>query len=233
MVEFNLLPDIKLEYLKTKRLEHLVTVISTVVGCLAVAVFVFLFVYTNVYQKVKLDNLNTQIGNYSASLKSNSSLDQILTVQNQLETLPSLEAQAPTTSRLFGYIAQVTPINATISSLNVNYSTNSIVISGNADSLATVNTYIDTLKYSTFDDTTTGVKNQPAFNTIVLSSFNYTNNASSSGQSAQYSITCNFAPVLFKSTDKISLIVPNEITTQSILNQPVIFKASDSSSSGS
>lgn len=228
MVEFNLLPDIKLEYLRTKRLEHLTTIISAIVSCLALAVFVFLFVYTNVYQKVKLDNLNNQISNYSNSLKSNTSLDQILTVQNQLESLPSLEAQAPTTSRLFGYIAQLTPINATISSFNINYTTNAIAISGNADSLATVNTYVDTLKYSTFNDTTNGLKNQQAFNTVVLSSFNYTNTSSSSGQSAQYSITCNFAPTLFKSTDKISLVVPSEITTQSILNQPVIFKANGS-----
>lgn len=233
MVEFNLLPDIKLEYLRTKRLEHLVTVISTFVGCLAVAIFIIIFIYTNVYQKVKLDNLNTQISNYSTTLKSNTSLDKILTVQNQLETIPSLEAQAPTTSRLFGYITQLTPINTTISSLSINYSTNTIDISGGADSLATVNTYVDTLKYSTFNDTTTNLNNQQAFNTVVLSSFNYTNNASSAGQSAQYSITCDFAPTLFKSTDNVSLVVPSEITTQSILNQPVIFKASDSSSSGS
>src|ERR1700722_10065372 len=107
MVEFNLLPDVKLEYLRNKRLEHMVIVISTIVGCVSLAVFIILILFADVFQKVKIDNLNTQITRSSATLESNSSLNQILTVQNQLETLPTLEAQAPKTSRLFGYIAQL------------------------------------------------------------------------------------------------------------------------------
>lgn len=226
MVEFNLLPDVKLQFLKTKRLEHLVIVLSVIVGAVSLAVFIFLFVFVDVAQKVKLDNLTNEINTSSTKLESNKSLNEILTVQNQLETIPSLEAKAPAASRIFGFLAQLTPANASISSLNVDFTTNSITITGGADSLATVNTYVDTLKYATYTNATDHTKNNQAFNSVVLTSFNYsTSNSGANSTPAQYSIAFNFDPTLFNSSDNITLVVPNEITTWSILNQPVLFKA--------
>jgi hypothetical protein len=52
MVEFNLLPDVKMEYLRTKRFEHLVITASFIVGAASLAVFVLLFLFVDVAQKV-------------------------------------------------------------------------------------------------------------------------------------------------------------------------------------
>ncbi len=226
MVEFNLLPDVKVQFLKTKRIEYLAITTSIVIGAVSALVFILLFLYVDVGQKVKLDNLNSQIGNYSSQLTSNKNLNQILTVQHQLETIPSLLNNAPATSRIFGYLTQLVPVNVTISTLNLNYSTNNMSITGGADSLATVNTFVDTLKYATYNNSTNNTKNNSAFSQVVLSSFSYNSSGSSSGApSAQYTITFDFDPILFNRADNLKLIVPNETTTRSILNQPQLFKA--------
>lgn len=227
MIEFNLLPDVKLEYLRTKRTQHLVITLSLIIGAASLAVFVLLFLFVDVGQKVRINQLNGEISNATSQLNSNKNLNQILTVQNQLETLPTLESQAPKTSVLFGYLTQLIPANATVSSLSLDFTTNTVTMSGGADSIATVNTLVDTLKYTTYDDKTLNTTNVPAFSSVVLSSFSL-NSSSSPGSAAQYSVTFSFDPKLFSSTDNISLIVPSETTTRSILNQPKLFKASSS-----
>ena len=225
MIEFNLLPDVKIKYLKTKHIEHLVTTLSIVIASVSFAIFVTLLLFVDIYQKVHLNNLTNQINTSSSKLASNKNLNQILTVQKQLETIPKIEAQTPTTSRLFNYISQLTPSTATISTLNASFSANTITISGGANSLAVVNTYIDTLKYATYNNATNHTNNNKAFSSVDLSSFNYASNNSSSASLAQYTITANFDPILFNSSDNITLIVPKETTTRSILNQPTLFKA--------
>jgi hypothetical protein len=222
MVEFNLLPDVKMEYLRTKRLEHLVVTTSFIVGAATLAIFVLLFLFVDVAQKLTLNDLTNQINNSSAQLTSNSNLNKVLTVQNQLETLPKLEDQAPKTSRLFGFITQLTPVNTTISTLNLNLTTHAMVITGGADSLATVNTYVDTIKHATYNDTVSKTKNAQAFTNVVLSSFSY---SSTGTPPAQYTINCSFSPTLFKSSANVTLVVPSETATLSILNQPTLFKA--------
>ncbi len=228
MIEFNLLPDVKIKYLKTKHIERLVTTVSIVIASISFAIFVSLLLFVDVYQKVHLSNLTNQINTSSSKLASNKNLNQILTVQKQLETIPKIEAETPTTSRVFGYISQLTPSTATISTLNVSFSTSTITITGGANSLATVNTYVDTLKYATYNNTTNHTTKNKAFSSVVLSSFNYSSNNSNS-QPAQYSITAKFDPALFNSSDNITLVVPKETTTRSILNQPTLFKASSQS----
>ncbi|HEY1645610.1 MAG TPA: hypothetical protein VGF75_04490 [Candidatus Saccharimonadales bacterium] len=224
MIEFNLLPDVKIQFLRTKALEHLVVTLSFIVGAVSLTVFILLLVFVDVVQKVKLDNLNTEINTSTSQLSSNKNLNQILTVQKQLETLPQLEQQTPTASRLFGYLTQLTPASATISDLNVSFTANTVSITGAADSLATVNTFVDTLKYATYNNVTDKTEGTKAFNTVVLASFGYSTQNSTS-EPAQYTITGNFDPTLFNSSDNISLIVPSETTTRSIINQPTLFKA--------
>lgn len=228
MAEFNLLPDIKVQFLRTKRMEHLVTTISVILGSVALAAFLFLLVYVDLIQHSSINHLNSQITSSTSTLTSNKNLSEVLTVQNQLRSIPQLEAQAPTGSRLFTYITDLTPVNVTISSLDVSFTAKTISITGAADTLSTVNTYVDTMKYATYNNLTDNTKDVQAFNTVILSSFNY-DNTQTSGAQAQYTITCNFDPALFNSSDNITLKVPTEITTRSILNQPALFKSNTSS----
>lgn len=224
MVEFNLLPDIKLAYLKSRRLKRTIVSTSVILSIVFLAIFILLFLYINIFQKYRIDSLNTNINSYAKRINSNTNLNKILTIQNQLNSLPGIENQLPVTSRIFNYMSELTPVNATISDLNLNLSSNSLVITGNADSLSTVNQFIDTLKFTKYQ--ATKIKPTLAFSSIILSSFSYTSVSSNSTSPAQYTINLNYDPNIFNNGYNIKLIVPSQTTTRSIISQPLnLFKA--------
>lgn len=213
MIQFNLLPEVKLQYIKAQRLKQLVISLSLLIGAGLLVIFILLFSYVDVAQKVQLNNMNNTISKDSATLKGNSNLNKILTVQNQLTTLPTLEAQLPQSSRIFGYITQVTPASATISTVSADFTQDTLTINGNANSLATVNQYVDTLEFTTYK---IGNSNQgKAFSNVSLASYNY-----SSQTGVSYSITLSFNADLFNNADNVSLSVPQITTTRSVLDQP-------------
>lgn len=51
MIEFNLLPAVKQEYIKVQRSKRMVITIALIVGAIAIAIFVVLFVNVNILQK--------------------------------------------------------------------------------------------------------------------------------------------------------------------------------------
>jgi hypothetical protein len=224
MIEFNLLPDVKLEYLKARNTKRIVISVSTIIGAVCFGIFILLLLFVDVVQKARIHSLNTNIATKTAALTGNTNLNKILTIQNQLEALPGIQAQVPVNSRLFGYLNQLTPTSATISSLNLTYATSSVSITGAANSLATVNQFVDTLKFTTY--TLGSTKGTPAFTNVVLSSF-----SDGGSGSSQYTITFNFDPNLFNEADNVTLVVPQITTTRSIIGQPGgLFKATGSGS---
>lgn len=211
MIQFNLLPDVKLEYIKSRRLKRMMTVISTLVASVSVAIFALLFIIVNVGQHQHLSHLNNDIKQSSKKLEDISDLDKILTVQNQLESLPQLYAKRPAATRLTKYIEQITPTGASIASLNVNFEDQTINFTGAADSITTINKFVDTLK---FTDYKAGDKQVKAFSGVVLSSFGRDT------KGASYNITAKFDPAIFDGTNDVILIVPKVTTTRSETEKP-------------
>ena len=72
--------------------------------------------------------------------------------------------------RLFTYLTQLTPNTATISQLSLSFSADSISLTGQADSLATVDQFVDTLKFTTYS-LGSSTQTSPAFSNVVLTSF--------------------------------------------------------------
>lgn len=214
MIQFNLLPDIKIQYIKAKKQEHVVILISSIATITAVAIFVILIAIVDVVQKKELSDARSTVSSDVSKLKNTPNLQQILTVQNQLKSLPNLHNAKPAVSRMFNYLTELTPSNATISKLTVDYTQNDINISGSANDLATVNQFTDTLKFTGYS-----VKGQsgskPAFSGVVLSDF-----SDSSTSGATYTITANFDPTIFAYNQSINLTVPGIINTRSEEAQP-------------
>jgi Tfp pilus assembly protein PilN len=218
MIQFNLLPDIKLQYIKTHRLMRLVMAISALVTVIAVCVFVLLFLYVDIAQKVHLRNLKSQVSSSSIQLTSSTNLSKILTIQNQLTALPQLEAQTPAASRMFPYLTELTPTNASITNMQVNFTLNTFSISGTADSLDTVNKFVDALKFTTYS--VKGSTATPkAFSTVVLSAFGY-GTSLTNNQPATFTITFDFDPTIFSNSKDVTLTVPQITTTRSVIAQP-------------
>lgn len=214
MIQFNLLPDIKIQYIKARRQKRMVLLISTIASIAAVTIFVILIVVVDGLQKKNLSDLNRDISNDSTQLQNTPNLNKILTVQNQLNSLTALHDKAPVTSRVFTYLPEVTPAAATIEKLDADYTQNTLSISGQADTPATVNTYVDTLKHTMYS--VSGQSNSKnAFSNVVLSAINATNTTTT------YTITLNFDPTIFSEDDTVSLTVPQITSTGSVLDQPL------------
>lgn len=213
MIQFNLLPDIKIQYLKAKRQKHLFVLASVSASAIAIAAFVVLLTTVFVLQKKNLNDLNKDIKSTSAELQNVEDLNKILTVQNQLTALSSLHDKKVVASRLFDYLTQVTPATASISKLTIDYKLNTMVIAGASPDLSTVNTYTDTLKFTKF--TANGGQNQKdAFSNVVLKTF------TRDPKSTTYEIALQFDPTIFSNANEIKLVVPQIITTRSQVDKP-------------
>ncbi len=222
MIQFNLLPDIKQQYLKAQRQKHLVVFFSTIATIAAVALFVILLLVVQVWQKKSISDLNGDVKKYSNQLSGTNDINKILTVQNQLTSLTALHDKKAVASRMFDYVTQTTPANATISKLNLDFSLNTMSISGSADSLATVNTYVDTLKFTKYTATGDTTQKGSPYTKVVLSTFARTS------KDTTYTITASFDPVIFSGTDNVTLNVPKITTTRSATEQPTdLFKSTN------
>jgi Tfp pilus assembly protein PilN len=227
MIQFNLLPDVKLEFIKTQRLKRTVILICQIVGGTALFVLIMMFLLVNVVQKRHLSNLNKDINKYTSELKNTKDIDKILTIQSQLNSLPDLHNKKVVASRLFKYISQLTPAQATMASINIDFVAHKINISGSADNLATVNKFVDTLKFTNFESVDQAVKGQ-AFSSVVLTGF------SKGDSSTTYQISTDYNAVIFDSSSDIVLQTPNIISTRSETEKPAddLFKENEPSQGG-
>jgi hypothetical protein len=215
MVQFNLLPDIKIQYLKTKRQKHLFVLISSIVIAVSIVFLVIVGTVVKVLQVKNIDDLSKDIKTSSKELQGTKDLSKILTVQNQLKSITSIHDQKVVSSRLFTFVTQTTPDKVTIAKISIDYAVNTIIISGDADTLSTVNKYTDTLKFTTFAAGESQVA-KPAFTEVVLSSFGRDD------KTASYTVTFKFDPALFSGSAEAKLTVPKVTTTRSEIEQPTV-----------
>lgn len=215
MIELNLLPDVKLEYIKAQQTRRLAMAISFIVTAAAIAVLV-LMLSVEGFQKHTLGNLNKDVASGTATLQGEPQINSVLTVQNQLQSINGLHASEPAANRLFDYLNELTPTPVTIGNLSIDYNAHTISISGAADALSSVDQYIDTLKFTNYS-TGPNTQDAPAFSSVVLSSFSLDNTTS---PPANYTITANFDPTIFDVTKNVTLIIPSKVTTRSSLEHP-------------
>jgi Tfp pilus assembly protein PilN len=214
-IQFNLLPEVKLNFIKARRTQKVVTGIALLVAGVALVFFILLLFTVDVVQKKQLRDASGQIKEANQKLNNIDGLGQIVTVQNQLQTLASLHHNKHAVSRFSTYLPHITPTNVSIGSMAIDFTQNSMIISGTADSQKTVNTFIDTLKFTTFK-TSESAQSSPAFPSVVETSFSIATG------SASYSLTVQFDPKLFDNNLAATpvLNVPQLTSTRSVLDDP-------------
>jgi Tfp pilus assembly protein PilN len=218
-IQFNLLPDIKIEYLKARRQQHLVVLGAVAAAIVSITVFVLLLSVVYGLQKKNLNDLNTDIKSASNELQDTKDLNKILTVQNQLTALPGLHDKKIASSRLYSYLAQVTPNGSSITKLNADFEANTMTIAGTSSDLATVNKFADSLKFTKFT-TKTQKTEKNAFSEVVLTNFSVTT------KDVTYTIDMKFDPAIFATTQDVQLTVPQITSTRSEVDKPAaLFQA--------
>lgn len=218
MIQFNLLPDIKKQYIQTKRTKRMIISFSMIACAASLGVLLLVFSYVQVAQKKNINDLTKDITAEVAAVKSIDGINEILTIQKQMDTLPGLHQKKPATSRIFEYLNKVTPKNVFIGSVKIDLLNNTMEISGTADSIAAVNTYVDTLKFATYSSG--DIKDEKPFSNVLTQ-------LSRSKETASYNIKFNYVPVLFDNTATVIITVPNTVTTRSTLGLPVLDSSND------
>lgn len=210
MIQFNLLPDVKIEYIKTRNRKRMMMMISIIASAVALAIFILLFLYVRVNQTKYIGDLTKDIDKSVKEIKKTEDLDKMLTIQNQLNSLPALHEKKVVSSRLVDYLAIIKPGQASVSTVDVDFTTNTLTLQGTANSVLTISRFVESLK-STEYKVNEEVQNEnekpregKAFKDVVLKSFSVSGsggstNALSTGQSngLSYNIGLTFDPVIF------------------------------------
>lgn len=123
MIEINLIPDVKQELLKAQRARSVVITASIFTSIIAVGVVVLLLGYIYGVQGVRGVYLDGQIDTKSKELSKVEDLSKILTIQNQLSAISTLNDQKVMASRMFDVVSAITPPgDAAISFSQINVS---------------------------------------------------------------------------------------------------------------
>lgn len=109
MIEINLIPDVKQEYLKSQRLRAKVISISVLVSFVSVGVIVFLGAYMGTQTVRELVADKSIDDGYAKLTKNNPDLDSIVTIQNQLANISTLNDNKQITSRVLGLLSAINP----------------------------------------------------------------------------------------------------------------------------
>lgn len=232
MLQFNLLPDVKKEYIKAKHQKHIILTTSMVSAGVSILIVVLLFSFVQFGQKTNISDMTEDISAKIEEIRSIEDMDKILTIQSQLESLPALHEAKPESSRVFSYLTQLTPANVKIRSVDIDFENSTMLIEGIAPDLVSINRFADTLKFSKYkavpkptDDSQSELSIEDAEELEPFSSV--TTALLRSEDSSTYEINLVFDPVIYDNTQEVVLIIPNIVTTRSTQGKPSISDQSD------
>jgi Tfp pilus assembly protein PilN len=199
MIQLNLLPDIKKEYIKAQTLKRNILIVSILAVIVSVGIVVLLAVYVHVVQKVALDNVKTSVTKNNAQLQKVSNLPQILTVQAALSALPNLHSQNYTTSNLFNYLKVLVPNNVSLNKLDLEETLQTIQFTGISTDYTSLSVFADTLKHAQLTYGSAGQTHTiTAFSQVNILSANVSTGTQTPG--VDFSLQVNFNPILFQET---------------------------------
>ena len=216
MIEINLLPDIKREYLRSQRVKHFFMLGSLVASGAAVALVVFVWLFT-VSQNVHLGNLQKDIDAGLSELQSIEDLDKVVTVQNQLSAIEPLNDAKPEAALLFDYLTLLTPNDVDLGIVEVVYTDSPTAeISGVGKGFKAINRFVDAIKNATY---THRDSEEPvyAFSDVVLAS----SGASADQDDVAFRIDLVFDQAIFDNNlESLRLSVPSITSSQSEVQRP-------------
>jgi len=224
VIEVNLLPAVKREYLKAQQMKHAVIVGSVLISAIAVVVLALLYMYVNIVQPQHQKNIQKDIDAAQQEIKSKENGVKIVTVQGVLETLPGLQDQKLITSNLFTYLTSFTPREVSYSNIKLDLEGNTLVLQGTATNFEQANILANNLKSAKFtykqdDDQQTATP----FSNVIFDGLSRSDQAQD-GKSVSFQITLTVDPVIFSQAVKDGAISVNSSSEDLLLQseQPFI-----------
>lgn len=150
MIEINLLPSVKLEYLKSQQIKHVVVIGSIFISLVSVGLLALLFLYVQVVQPKYQSNVQAKIDSALEDSKNKKDAVKVVTVQGALEQIPALQDKKHITSNMFIYLKEFTPRDVSYSNVKVDLTASSLVLQGSATNFEQANVLANNLKSAKF-----------------------------------------------------------------------------------
>lgn len=226
MITLNLLPDVKIEYLRTRQVKAKVISIATLVTIAAVGLVALVAGWVYGGQAIQKIYLSGEIKKHNAELRALPDIDKYLTIQNQLSKLTALHDGKNDFSRLLAFLPLLNPAapyNVTLTNVDLTSSVDigsSLTFQGEIKDYTGLNTFRDTLINANvrYDG-----KTEKLFETVAVTSSSLEQGAN--GQMLvvfNISTTYNQNAFIYGAKD-VSVIVPQITTTQSTQATPDVF----------
>ncbi len=135
MIEVNLIPDVKQELLKARRVRNAVVSIAIIIALASVGLVVLLALYVFGGQWAQNAYYDGKIADEQKKVQSIEGASDLLTIQNQLKVLPQVHNDKHITSRLFSILSAINPSapnDISISKVTLSSEDTSIIIEGQA-----------------------------------------------------------------------------------------------------
>lgn len=223
MIELNLLPDVKKEFIRTQRMRNKVVTGAILVTIIAVGLLGVLGTVVYGAQGVFIESLRRNVKSNHAKLAAKDEINKYLTIQSQLKAIDTVSVGRQQYARMFDYLLQLNPAppsNVLLYSVMVTDETATMVLNGSARNFEAVNNFRYTLQESKLSYKVDGTETQvPMFSDVAIDDPALSN--VDGKQIASFRITVVFTPEAFnaKNTD-LKIVVPNLITSNADQNTP-------------
>lgn len=225
MIQLNLLPDIKKEYIKARKTKALVVVVSILTTIGAIGLSALMFLYVTFVQPLQLGIVTDDIKKQSNTLNNISDLAKYLTIQNQLAALPALHDQKGAYDRLFDILPILNPSspnNIKLASLQLMAVDSSLTLTGTTTTFESLNIFVDTLKnaqinYQVKGDTSP--RQDKVFDTVLVqnSDLSRVNGA----LVVSFTIKTTYKEPVFNILNSgVNVSIPSISTSQSVTGSP-------------
>lgn len=229
MITLNLLPDIKQEYLKTRRVQARVISLAILSSLVAVGLTVLLAFWVYAVQNIHQNLITDSIKKNSQKLSSVKDISKYVTLQSQLANLTALHEGKNNYSRLMDFLPQLNPKapnNVRLSSIEIADEGRLITVEGETSNFSGLIMFRDILKNAKIEYKTSenGEKlKKELFSNITIAQQSLSS-SQDKGQSVSFKISATYNPDAFlSSTKEITVSVPSLETTPSRQGTPSIF----------
>lgn len=197
MIEINLLPQVKKDYLKAEQMKHTVIVASVLLSVVALVLVGLMFAYVSIVQPQHQKNVQEDIDSGLTDLKGKDDAVKIVTVQGALESLPGIEDQELATSRLFTYVAGFTPRSVSYSNIKLNVDESILTLQGTASTFEQANVLANNLKGATFSYVQSGSEDSATpFSDVIFDGLSRSEQAQDA-KNVSFQITLSFDSIIF------------------------------------
>ncbi len=216
MIEINLIPDVKLELLRTQRQRRNVISLSILVAIVAGALVALLAVYVFVVQTVAIGFTDNAIDTQYKDLQKVQDLSKTLTIQKQLEEVSSLHSEKRLSSRVFDIMSTVVPTGTnkvSLSNFELDAEKNTITIEGEAmNGYEALEVFKKTISKTTFEYVKNGKKQAPLLIASDITDGDQRYGESNDGTRVlRFSLSFTYPAALFAPTSEQGrIIAPNK-----------------------